>query len=94
MNRGDLAVEHNDVEGALREYGSAEAMFPDNLEMKFWHAVSLVNVGRLEQSVPLFTEIFARDRNWALLVPRLPPSGTLKADKATINTILSLAPTH
>ncbi len=92
MNRGDLAVEHNDVDGALREYAAAEAMFPDNLEMKFWHAVSLVNVGRLEQSFPLFREIFARDRNWATLLPRLPSSGTLKADDATITRILSLAP--
>jgi uncharacterized Ntn-hydrolase superfamily protein len=56
MNNGDLAVEHNDVDGALREYGSAQAMFPDNLEMKFWHAVALVNVGRVEQSLPMFKQ--------------------------------------
>ncbi|MBE9517028.1 MAG: DUF1028 domain-containing protein, partial [Bacteroidetes bacterium] len=36
MNRGDLAVEHQDMEGALREYGAAEKMFPRNLEMKYW----------------------------------------------------------
>ncbi len=92
MNNGDLAVEHNDVDGALREYGSAGAMFPDNLEMKFWHAVALVNVGRVEQSLPMFKEIFAKDRNWATLIPRLPASGTLTADKATIEKILSMAP--
>jgi uncharacterized Ntn-hydrolase superfamily protein len=92
MNNGDLAVEHNDVDGALREYGSAGAMFPDNLEMKFWHAVALVNVGRVEQSLPMFKEIFAKDRNWATLIPRLPASGTLTADKATIEKILSVAP--
>jgi len=92
MNNGDLAVEHNDVERALREYSAAEALFPDNLEMKFWHAVSLVNVGRLGQSLPLFKEIFAKDRNWALLVPRLPHSGTLLADQSTIEKILAVAP--
>jgi uncharacterized Ntn-hydrolase superfamily protein len=94
MNRGDLAVELNDVEGALREYGAAEAMFPDNLEMKFWHAVALVNVGRVDESLPLFTYIFARDRNWAELLPRLPASGSLSADAATIRKILSVAPTQ
>jgi uncharacterized Ntn-hydrolase superfamily protein len=92
MNNGDLAVEHNDVDGALREYGSAEAMFPDNLEMKFWHAVALVNVGRVDQSLPMFKEIFAKDANWATLLPRLPASGTLLADKATIDKILAVAP--
>ena len=92
MNNGDLAVEHNDEQGALREYAAAETVFPDNLEMKFWHAVSLVNIGRLQQSLSLFKEIFARDTNWALLVPRLPQAGVLKADDAVIKKILSVAP--
>ncbi|PLX18754.1 MAG: Zn-dependent protease, partial [Marinilabiliales bacterium] len=38
MNNGDLAIEHGDMELALSEYGSAEEMFPDNLEMKYWKA--------------------------------------------------------
>ncbi len=92
MNNGDLAVEHNDVTGALREYGAAEAMFPDNLEMKFWHAVALVNVGRTDESLPLFKEIFSKDKNWALLIPRLPGVGQLTADDATVKRILSVAP--
>jgi len=92
MNNGDLAVEHNDVDGALREYGAAEAMFPDNLEMKFWHATALINAGRIEQSLPIFKEIFARDSNWATLLPRLPASGSLMADEATLKRILSVAP--
>jgi uncharacterized Ntn-hydrolase superfamily protein len=92
MNNGDLAVEHGDVNGALREYGAAEKMFPDNLEMKFWHATALVNAGRVEESLPLFREVFKRDRNWATLLPRLPRTGTLTADDATIARILSVAP--
>jgi uncharacterized Ntn-hydrolase superfamily protein len=92
MNRGDLAVEHNNVEAALREYGAAEKMFPDNLEMRFWHAVALVNVGKVEQSLPLFKEIFAKDKNWAALIPRLPASGTLNATENVIKKILSVAP--
>ncbi|HET6271550.1 MAG TPA: DUF1028 domain-containing protein, partial [Bacteroidota bacterium] len=92
MNSGDVAVELNDVDGALREYGAAERMFPDNIEMKFWHATALVNAGRVEQSLPLFKEIFAREPDWALLIPRLPKSGALNADQATIIKILSVAP--
>lgn len=94
MNNGDLAVEHNDVEGALREYGAAESMFPGNLEMKFWHAVALVNAGRLEDSLPIFKEVFGKDRNWATLIPRLPQSGTLTADATTLKKILAVAPVH
>jgi uncharacterized Ntn-hydrolase superfamily protein len=92
MNNGDLAVEHGDVEGALREYGAAEALFPDNLEMKFWHATALVNAGRVDDSLPLFREVFRKDAHWVTLVPRLPASGTLTADEQTIARILSVAP--
>lgn len=92
MNNGDLAVEHNDVDGALREYAAAEKMFPDNLEMKFWHAVSLANVGRVQESLPIFREVFAKDRNWADLIPRLPQSGSLKDEEDIVRMILSAAP--
>lgn len=92
MNQGDLAIEHNDVDGALREYGAAEAMFPENLEMKFWHAVSLVNAKRVDESLPIFEEIFAKDKNWAILTPKLPGVDILPKDKAVINKILSVAP--
>ncbi|MBX2990801.1 MAG: DUF1028 domain-containing protein [Bacteroidetes bacterium] len=92
MNAGDLAVEHGDIDGALREYSAAEKMFPDNLEMKFWHATALVNAGRVKESLPIFQEVFSKDPNWATLVPRLPASGTLIADEKTIQEILSVAP--
>ncbi len=89
MNRGDLAIEQGDVEAALREYSAAEALFPGNVEMKFWHAVSLVNAGRVEDSLPLFKEIFAADRNWAILLPRLPKVDLLDADAETLDRILA-----
>jgi uncharacterized Ntn-hydrolase superfamily protein len=92
MNRGDLAVEHGDVDGALREYGAAEKMFPENQEMKFWHAISLVSAGRVDESLPIFKGIFATDMNWATLVPRLPLSGILPDDKSVIEKILNTAP--
>jgi uncharacterized Ntn-hydrolase superfamily protein len=91
MNQGDLAVETGDAQAALREYGSAESMFPDNLEMKFWHAVALVNMGRAEESLPLFAAIFAKDKNWATLLPRLPKVDLLKTDQKTLEKILALA---
>ena len=40
MNSGDAAIGKNDMELAMKEYSTAEEMFPDNLEMKFWHAVT------------------------------------------------------
>jgi uncharacterized Ntn-hydrolase superfamily protein len=92
MNNGDLAVERNDAPGALREYSAAQALVPGNLEMKFWYAVALANMGRVSEAQPVFREVFARDRNWATLIPRLPASGTLTSDPAVLKAILEGAP--
>jgi len=89
MNAGDLAIEKNDVQGALKAYGNAEAMFPGNLEMKYWHAVSLANVGMVDDALPLFKEIFAKDKNWHELTKRLPGVGLLKVDEKKLDRILS-----
>jgi uncharacterized Ntn-hydrolase superfamily protein len=90
MNAGDLAVEKKDNEGALREYGAAEKLVPNNAEMIYWHAVALVNMGRVEESLPLFRRVFAMDRNWITLTPRLPKSGLLPDDPKLIQKIVSV----
>ena len=90
MNAGDLAVEKKDNEGALREYGAAERLVPDNAEMIYWHAVALVNMGRVDESLPLFKRVFAMDRNWIELTPRLPKSGLLPNDPKVIERIVAI----
>lgn len=90
MNAGDLAVEKKDNEAALREYGAAEKLVPDNAEMIYWHAVALVNMGRVDESLPLFRRVFAMDRNWITLTPRLPKSGLLPDDPKIIQKIVSV----
>ena len=72
MNKGDLAVEAGDMEKALKEYGTAEKMFPENLEMKFWKAVALANSGRLDEAKPIFEKFFEADKNWKEMITRLP----------------------
>lgn len=91
MNAGDLAVEHKDNEAALREYAAAEKLVPDNAEMIYWHAVALVNMSRVDESLPLFRRVFAMEPNWATLTPRLPKSGLLPNDPKLIERILSVA---
>lgn len=92
MNAGDLAVEKKDNEGALREYSAAGRLVPDNAEMIYWHAVALVNMGRVDESLPLFRKVFAMDKNWVTLTPRLPKSGLLPTDPKVIERIVNVAP--
>jgi len=88
MNAGDLAVEHGDMELAMKEYSTAEQMFPDNLEMKFWHAVTLTNIGQLENALPIFKEVFSKDKNWAILTPRLIDIGQLQVNENGLKMIM------
>ncbi len=99
MNAGDLAVERKDNEGALQEYAAAEKLaagaegIPQSrlTEMMYWHAVALVNMGRVEESLPIFRKVFAADKNWAELTPRLPRSELLPGDPRVMERILQQA---
>ena len=90
MNNGDLAIEKNDMELAMKEYSTAEEMFPENLEMKYWHAVTLASIGKVDESLPLFKEVFLKDNDWRTLTPRLVPIGLLTVSEEDLNKILSL----
>jgi uncharacterized Ntn-hydrolase superfamily protein len=89
MNRGDLAVEKNDMKLAMDEYNAAMKMFPENLEMKYWTAVTLANTGEVEKSLPMFKEIFTADSNWKELTKRLPPVGLLTVTDEVLSKILT-----
>lgn len=90
MNAGDLAVEKNNMKLAEDEYGAAEKLFPENAEMKFWHAVTLVNKNKVQEALPLFKDVFGRDANWLALIPRLRKVGLLTCTDETEQSILQL----
>lgn len=90
MNKGDLAVEHGDMKVALEEYGAAEKLFPENLEMKYWTAVAMASNGQLDASLPIFKEIFSKDANWRELTKRLPESDLLDLPEKDLQKILKL----
>jgi uncharacterized Ntn-hydrolase superfamily protein len=89
-NAGDLALEQHDNDRALAEYGAAAKLLPDNAELAYQYAVALVNVGRLEESLPLFRRVFAMDKNWVILTPRLANVGLLPNDPKLIQRIVNL----
>lgn len=90
MNAGDLAIEHNDMATAMREYEAAAAMFPDNLEMKYWKAVAMANNKQVSEALPLFREIFRADPNWKEMTRRLPGPGLLTVSPSDLKRILDL----
>jgi uncharacterized Ntn-hydrolase superfamily protein len=78
------------VDLRVKEYSTAEKMFPDNLEMKYWHAVSLANMGKVEEALPIFKIVFEQDPNWIELTRRIVPNGLLKVDDETLEKIVQI----
>ena len=91
MNEGDELFANGDVDGALDEYGTAARMYPENVEVKFWQAVTMAGAGRLEDSLPIFREVFSLDKNWLTVTPRLAASGLLPDDAELLKSILATA---
>lgn len=77
MNAGDLAVEHNDLDGAMSEYGRAAELLPGNVEVEYWAAVTLATSGNVKEALPMFQRVFAADANWIELTKRLHKPGII-----------------
>jgi uncharacterized Ntn-hydrolase superfamily protein len=92
MNRGDELLGAGEVEEALHEYRTAAEMAPEVEELPFWHAVTLADLGRVDEALPIFRDIFARNADWATLLPRLPKAGLLRDDTEMMRRILAEVP--
>jgi len=92
MNRGDDLLGGGKVKEALHEYRAAAEMAPEIEELPFWHAVTLADLERVDEALPIFRDVFARNTDWATLLPRLPKAGLLRDDPEMMRRILALAP--
>jgi uncharacterized Ntn-hydrolase superfamily protein len=98
MNAGDVAVEHKDHERALREYSAAESIAANtpgippsrHAEMLYWHAVSLVNMNRIDEALPMFARAFAIEPSWRETTKRLVRSGLLPNDEKLVARIVEV----
>jgi uncharacterized Ntn-hydrolase superfamily protein len=87
---GDAAMERGEVDTALSEFRQAEELLPDNLELRYWHGVSLLNAGQYDQGLLILSEVVSRNRNWLELTLRLPEAGLAEFDKELIERIKKL----
>jgi len=92
MNRGDDLLGSGQVEEALEAYRTAATMAPQIEELPFWQAVTLADLGRVEEALPIFREIFAENADWCTLIQRLPAAGLLRDDAEMMERIVSASP--
>ena len=89
MNKGDEYIAVNDFENANKEYAMAASMAPGNPEILFWHAATLVTAGKVEESLPMFKQVFGVDEHWRELVPRFVKADLLPDDDEIIDKIMA-----
>ena len=87
-NMGDHYMETEEIEKALLEYKKAEQYYPENAELPYWSAITLVNANRLDDALPIFESVFQRNPNLKEMTPRLIKSGLLKDDKEILRKIM------
>lgn len=88
VSRGDDYAAEEKFDEALEEYKLGMQMLPDNVELRFWYATTLVMVDKVKESLPEFKWVFKREPIWKKLVPRLSASGFLPDDNKIIKKIL------
>ncbi len=85
----DEYIEAGKLAEAETEYAEASRLAPDNVELRFWHAVALATNKQLEKALPIFKEVFKANANWRTHVPRLVKSDLLPNDEKMIKTIVA-----
>jgi uncharacterized Ntn-hydrolase superfamily protein len=87
MNKGDLYVEKNEMAKAMDEYNQAMKMFPGNLEMQYWTAITLANGKEVSRAATMLQKIYKQDANWRELTKRLPKAGLLTVSEAELKEL-------
>lgn len=87
MNKGDLYVEKNEMANAMDEYNQAMKMFPGNLEMQYWTAITLANGKEVSKASIMLQKIYKQDANWRELTKRLPKAGLLTISEADLKEL-------
>jgi len=88
---GDNAIAAKDPVAALAHYEEAARLAPEVVELQFWAAISMYTNAREDEARTIFRRVFARERRWADLVPRLARVGLFPDDAAKIADVVALA---
>jgi uncharacterized Ntn-hydrolase superfamily protein len=89
MRLANEAAQRGDLDATEREFSDAERLAGDNPEMRYWHAIALLGLGKVDDGLAMLREIGRRDRNWIELTLRL-PAILLGADQSVKDRVRKL----
>jgi uncharacterized Ntn-hydrolase superfamily protein len=88
MNEGDAQLAAGLTGEALASYARARALAPAIGEIAFWTAVTLADTGRIDEALPIFSEVFAAEPQWKEVLRRLPATGMSHLTPGALERIL------
>src|SRR5262245_2013382 len=83
-DQGDNFIAEQKPAEAAKSYEAAMKLAPDVVELQFWAAVSMYTNGREKEGLALFKNVFAKEKRWIDLVPRLAKVGLFPDDPKKI----------
>lgn len=86
-NRADDLVAKGKMEEAFKDYERAAERAPELEELKFWTAVTLLNVGRVAEGKTLLRRLYARNKEWKHVLRMLVRVKMLKVDRETTRSL-------
>jgi uncharacterized Ntn-hydrolase superfamily protein len=90
MNAADNQIAKGNFSAATISYEQATEYAPEVIEISFWRAVALAEIGRLDEAMPLFNDVFAKNPQWGELLQRLPDADLFTDNPAIMKKILNL----
>ncbi len=89
MNWGDYYLEKHETANAMKSYRKAMELQPDNVEIKYWYAITLASIGEVEEALPFLKEVFRKDANWKTVTRRLVQSKLFPDDPKLLQKVLN-----
>jgi uncharacterized Ntn-hydrolase superfamily protein len=83
MRKADVGDASGEADGNDPLYEEAMRLAPGNLEIRFWHAFSVLLAGRHADAARAFAPLFEADPRWAELLRRLPEVGLASEQDVT-----------
>lgn len=86
-DQGDNFIADKKPAEAAKAYAEAMRLAPDVIELQFWAAISMYTNNQETEALKLFREVFAREKRWVDLVPRLATVGLFPNDAKKIEAV-------
>ena len=82
--QGDDFIAEQKTAEAMKAYEESAKLAPEVVELQFWAALTMYTNGREAEALRLFGEVFARERLWVDVIPRLAKVGLFPDDPKKI----------